>query len=223
MDNSRNKFVGGKTEVEIITLVRLVREEDCEDSFSEIVRYVSSFIESFGKKYRIPGCDIDEIKQECLFALRFKAIEDFNPDRGKFKSFAVLCLKRHLFSLIKGNNQHKRRVLNESVSLDEDRSEDGDSLSLASLVSGRETPAPETYEKDEVINNRKANLFSKLSILEREVVKFYLQQYRYDEIVEEIRKTFPDKNISKKTIDNALVRARSKSREVLDGEDFYNV
>lgn len=222
MKDSRNLFAGGNAEVEIIKLVRLVREEDCEDSFTKIISYVSSFIESFGKKYRIPGCDIDEIKQECLYALRFKAIEDFNPERGKFKSFAVLCLKRHLFSLIKGNNQHKRRVLNESVSLDEDRSEDGDSLSLASLVSGKETPAPETYEKDEVINNRKENLFSKLSLLEREVVKFYLQQYRYDEIVEEIRKTFPDKSISKKTIDNALVRARSKSREVLDGEDFYD-
>jgi len=117
-------------EQKFTSLVDLVRENDCKSSFNELREYLSSYIHLFGRKYRIPGCDSDEIEQECLFALRYKAIEDFNPLRGKFRSFAILCMKRHLFSIIKGSNQQKRRVLNNSLSLDEDRS-GGDDLSLS--------------------------------------------------------------------------------------------
>ncbi len=125
---------GDKTyEYEVTILVKLVRDDDCQESFGELRKYLSGYIQLSGRNYRIPGCDADEIEQECLYALRYKAIEDFNPKRGKFRSFAILCMKRHLFSIIKGSNQQKRRVLNNSLSLDEDRSE-GDGLSLGNLI-----------------------------------------------------------------------------------------
>ncbi len=204
---------GDQTEERIVMLVASVRQVDCENAFGELREYLSSYIRLFEHKYRIPGCDADEIGQECLFALRFKAIEDFNPTRGKFRSFAILCMKRHLFSIIKASSQQKRRVLNESLSLDEDRSE-GDDLSLANLITKDKLSTVEKLEKEETTTITKQRLLSKLSRLEQEVFKLYIQQYPYDEIAEALEKIFPNKKFSKKSVDNSLVRVRQKAQNI---------
>lgn len=209
-----------KTEEQIIRLVNLVRDLNCEQSFIEIRAHLGYYISFFGKRYRIAGCDSEEIEQECLFALRFKAIEDFNPSRGKFKSFAILCIKRHLYSIIKSNKQQKRLALNQSLSLDEDRSEGGDHLSLIGLVVEKRPPADEQMAKNEDELTKRTRLMSKLSKLEQEVFKLYVQQYRYEEIVDEIKKIFPDKRCSKKTIDNSLQRIRAKAQELAKNMEF---
>lgn len=211
---------GDQTEERITSLVVLVRQSDCENAFGELREYLSSYISLFEKKYRIPGCDADEIAQECLFALRFKAIEDFNPIRGKFRSFAILCMKRHLFSIIKASTQQKRRVLNESLSLDVDRSE-GDDLSLSNLITQDKLSIVEKLEKEETIFRTKQRLLSKLSRLEQEVFKLYIQQYPYDEIATALEKVFPNKEFSKKSVDNALVRCRSKAQELSTNVDLF--
>jgi RNA polymerase sporulation-specific sigma factor len=207
-----------KEEAEICRLVHFVRELDCEDSFAKLRAYLNHSIMHFARKYHIPGCDGDEIEQECLIALRTKAIEDFDPSRGKFKTFAILCLKRHLFSLIKGNNQQKRRVLNSSLSLDEDRSEEGEHLSLASLITEDALSADDEVAKTENHELHRRRLLSKLSRLEQEVFKLYLQQYHYDEIVDALREMFPNRAIRKKTVDNCLQRVRSKA-QLMSGND----
>lgn len=217
---------GDKTEEKLLSeeriamLVNAVCGSDCEQSFVMLLSYLDSYIQLFKRRYKIPGCDPDEIEQECLYALRYKAIEDFNPLRGKFRSFAILCMKRHLFSIIKGSNQQKRRVLNESLSLDEDRSE-GDNLSLKSLITKSELSVVEKLEKEELITATKTRLLSKLSRLEQEVFKLYIQQYPYDEIAEALEKIFPTKKFSKKSVDNALVRVRSKSRSINVTEGLF--
>ena len=200
-------------ELKIVQLVIQVRDMDCEGAFAELRAYLTSYISLFEYKYKIPGCDADEIEQECLYALRFKAIEDFNPARGKFRSFAILCMKRHLFSIIKASSQQKRRVLNESLSLDEDRSE-GNDLSLSNLITKDKLSTVERLEKAETTAVTKQRLLSKLSRLEQEVFKLYIQQYPYDEIAAALEKIFPNKQFTKKSVDNALVRCRSKAHEL---------
>lgn len=203
----------GRIDEDTITvMVGRVRKNDNETAFKFLITYLEYYIKLFGRKYRIPGCDSDEIEQECLFALRYKAIEDFNPDRGRFKSFAILCIKRHLFSLIKGNNQLKRKVLNTSLSLDEDRSEGDDNLSLISLIIEDVPNIDDRLAKDESSEQHKAKLLSKLSDLEQEVLHLYLQQMHYDEIVDALKRKFPGKKISVKGVDNALQRVRIKAQ-----------
>lgn len=199
---------------EIADLVQKVRETSDEAAFGKVYEYLSYYISMFSRKYRIPGCDAAEIEQECLCALRYKAIKDFNIERGKFKSFAVLCIKRHFFSLIKGSNQLKRRVLNTSISLDQERMEDGESLSLGNLISKNSLSADEQLSKDESYEVMQSKLLSKLSSLEQAVLKLYLQRMHYDEIVVELNKIFPNKKYSKKAADNALSRARSKAAQI---------
>lgn len=204
----------------IINLVVKIKEDRCEESFRRIREYLNSYITLFERKYRIPGCDADEIEQECLFALRFKAIEDFNPTRGKFRSFAILCMKRHLFSIIKASSQQKRRVLNESLSLDEDRGEKGNNdLSLNNLIS-REEP-PDDLERTECNDLLTSKLMAQLSKLEQEVFKLYVGQNSYQEITKELNKIFPDKKYAIKSTDNALSRIKSKSAHLGVNVDFW--
>lgn len=202
-------------------LVDLVRNHKCENSFIELANFLKKYIEIFGKKYRIPGCDSDEIGQECLFALRYKAIEDFDSDRGGFKGFALLCIKRHLFSLIKANNQQKRTVLNISLSLDEDRSgSDGDSLSLASLITEDSPEAFEQIIKLESTNIQEDRLFNKLSVFEKEVYDLYMKQLTYEEIVSVLKENLPGRKVDKKSCDNALQRIRTKAQSISNKIDW---
>jgi RNA polymerase sporulation-specific sigma factor len=201
-------------EEKIVKLIEYIRVSDNEAAFVELKIYLDPYIKLFGRKYKIAGHDKDEIEQECLYALRYKAIEDFNTSRGKFKSFAILCIKRHLFSLIKSNNQQKRRPLNQSLSLDEDRSEGGENLSLSSLVPEDGISGIEELERDENYKVKLQKLLGRLSDLEQDVLKLYLMQLHYDEMVEKLQEMYPDKKISAKTCDNSLVRVRLKAREM---------
>lgn len=222
MSLSKSEGDESKSEIHIAVLVNKVRNGGSEDAFEKLRNYLDSYIKLFGRKYKIHGCDSDEIEQECLFALRYKAIEDFDSSRGKFRSFAILCIKRHLFSLIKGNNQQKRKVLNTSLSLDEDRSDDGngENLSLINLITEDKPTAIEEIEKNENNAINRERLIAHLSPLEHEVLMLYLSQHRYDEIVEKLMKIFPQKNISKKTADNALQRVRSKAQNLTENIDW---
>lgn len=219
--NKRGRTTVSTDEPRIIRLVTSVRENNDELAFLQLKSYLDFYVKLFGHKYRIPGCDSEEIEQECLFALRYKAIEDFNPKRGKFRSFAILCIRRHLFSIIKSGSQQKRRVLNESLSLDEDRSGDeGESLSLINLVVKEEDPADVEIVKNESRQHKCNKLLTRLSKLEKEVFGLYIQQYHYDEIVDELRRMFRRKRVSKKTVDNALQRVRLKAEVIADKIDF---
>lgn len=200
-------------ETRMIALVDRVRDFDCQNSFAKLREHLNYYINLFSNKYKIAGCDADEIEQECLIALRSKAIEDFDPSRGRFKSFAVLCMKRHLFSLIKGNNQQKRKVLNTSISLDEDRSE-GDNLSLSALIFTDEIPAIDQMVEQESAQLREIRFLSQLSEFEQEVYKLYAQQLSYNEIVDKLKAIFPTKKYKKKAIDNALQRAKLKGHSL---------
>jgi len=211
------------SEQDIVKLVNSVREDDCESSFIKLRDYLQQYISMFAKKYRIPGCDYDEIEQECLFALRYKAIEDFNQARGKFKTFAILCIKRHLFSLIKANNQQKRTVLNTSLSLEEDRSDDGDNLSLVSLIPQDGETIIDQVSRRESYFVQENILVSKLSGLEEEVYKLYMQQMSYEEIVIELSKIFPDRECNIKTVDNSLMRLKSKAHDLRKKRGFEEI
>jgi len=224
-----NEERGAINENDIIFLVKYVRENvggDVEESFAELRAYLDYHIKLFSRQYRIAGCDSDEIEQESLYALRYKAIEDFDPERGRFRSFAILCIKRHLFSLIKGNNQQKRRVLNDSQSLNEDRiSEDGENVSLINIIAEKGLTTSEIVEEEEDVEFKYKKLLERLSRLEQAVFLLYRQRYSYEEMVDRLREIFPEravgkKKISLKTIDNALVRLKSKAQNLAETFDW---
>ena len=76
---------------------------------------------SIGNRF---GGETDDLIQEGMLGL-FKAIQDYRPDRDtSFRTFALLCMERQMYSAIQGSNRRKHQPLNSYVSLSEETVEE---------------------------------------------------------------------------------------------------
>lgn len=212
----------GKEEDDLFELIKKIKYDNEMTAFDEICRYMKPYIDMFCRKFVIAGLANDDIVQECLFSLRYKAVDDFNPNRGKFKTFAVLCLKRHLFSIIKGNNQHKKKALNVSVSIDSSRnnSEGNDELKLKNMIASDDIDVDEQIQKKEDHAIRHEKLICKLSDFEKSVFELYIERYHYEEIVEILNTR--GMKVNRKGVDNAVQRFKQKAQKLTNSLDFEN-
>lgn len=206
-------------EQELLELVKKVKYHNDEAAYKKLHFYMKPYIDIFCNKFVIAGLGNDDIEQECSIALKYKAIDDFNPSRGKFKTFAVLCIKRHLFSKIKENNQNKKKAINVAVSIDESHEENGEELMLRNLLASGGMSADERLGEDEEKQIKENLLISKLSDLEKDVYILYVQKYHYEEMVEILRREGRE-DISLKCIDNSVQRLKMKARNMSKSIDF---
>ena len=158
------------------------------------------------KLFLIDG-DKDDLIQEGLIGL-FKAVRDYQVGKdAAFRTFADLCISRQLYSAIKKSNRLKNQPLNSYVSIYSDEFSDADELAGDRTVisSGSDNIAnPEAIMIDrENAIDMQNKMFDKLSKMEREVLKRYLEGMTYQEIAADMEK-------SPKSIDNALQRIKGK-------------
>lgn len=158
------------------------------------------------KLFLIDG-DKDDLIQEGMIGL-FKAVRDYQVGKdAAFRTFADLCISRQLYSAIKKSNRLKNQPLNSYVSIYSDEFSDADELSGDRTVisSGSDNIAnPEAIMIDrENAIDMQNKMFDKLSKMEREVLKRYLEGMTYQEIAADMEK-------SPKSIDNALQRIKGK-------------
>ena len=152
------------------------------------------------KLFLIDG-DKDDLIQEGMIGL-FKAVRDYQVGKdAAFRTFADLCISRQLYSAIKKSNRLKNQPLNSYVSIYSDEFSDADELAGDRTVisSGSDNIAnPEAIMIDrENAIDMQNKMFDKLSKMEREVLKRYLEGMTYQEIAADMEK-------SPKSIDNAL-------------------
>lgn len=202
---------------EIIDLVDQARYDNSEAAVNEIVSIMQSYIKALCRKYitSIAGLSLDDIESECVIALITKAIPDFNFKKGKFKTFSVLCMERHLLSIIKANAQQKNSTLNKSVSIDKIKyHSDGEATTLKNIIANNDIAIDEqVYNKEErTIMVKK--LAEVLSPLEKDVFDLYIQKYRYSEIVEILKSKY--KRITCRSVDNSVQRIKGKARDIAD-------
>lgn len=158
------------------------------------------------KLFLIDG-DKDDLIQEGMIGL-FKAVRDYQVGKdAAFRTFADLCISRQLYSAIKKSNRLKNQPLNSYVSIYSDEFSDADELAGDRTVisSGSDNIAnPEAImiDRENAIDMQK-KMFDKLSKMEREVLKRYLEGMTYQEIAADMEK-------SPKSIDNALQRIKGK-------------
>lgn len=219
-------------EEKIIKYVKLVDEirntkkpEEIEKAFNEIVKMMDSKIKQISYNMRIPGCLQDDLYQEALYALRYKAIKDYDKSRSDrteispFDNFALLCIRRHLSTKLKSSFQSKNIVINQALSIDQDRSVSGsenESVNLSDIIPSNDIDASSMFEKSEGYNLLVKSLWGKMSILEQKVFLLYKQNMSYEEIA---RKVYDKKKITKadtKSVDNALSRIKMKARWVYE-------
>ena len=158
-------------------------------------------------KYFMIGAEKDDIIQEGMIGL-FKAVRDYQAGKdAAFRTFADLCISRQLYSAIKKSNRLKNQPLNSYISIYSDEFNDADELAGDRTVisSGSDNIAnPEAIVIDrESAVDMQNQMFDKLSKMEREVLKRYLDGMTYQEIATDMEK-------SPKSIDNALQRIKGK-------------
>jgi len=211
--------------VEIVRGEGRKRRQNC--AYNEIEHRIKSKLIYITRQFYIPGFNFDDILQEGLYALRFKAIPDYNKERGSgdqpypFDKFAILCIRRHLSTILKSSFQNKRKALNTSLSLDQDRgTHEDEKLYLSDILPKTKAGVIDIVSDKEYYKNLFSRLYQRLSKLERNVFILYAHKCSYEEITAKINKVYikggTKKRTNIKSIDNALSRIKMKAKEIYD-------
>ena len=154
--------------------------------------------------YFLAGGDSEDLLQEGMFGL-IKAMREFRPDReASFQTFAEVCIRSRLCSVIRASRAGKHSPLNESVPLNAfllDAQPQYSQLDPEDLLIDREKAAA-------LLNQVR----SQLSDLEIRVLDLYMDGYSCGEIAATVGKHY-------KSVDNAVQRIRRKiGRQISSGE-----
>ena len=154
--------------------------------------------------YFLAGGDSEDLLQEGMFGL-IKAMREFRADReASFQTFAEVCIRSRLCSVIRTSRAGKHSPLNESVPLNAfllDAQPQYSQLDPEDLLIDREKAAA-------LLNQVR----SQLSELEVRVLDLYLDGCSCGEIAATVGKSY-------KSVDNAVQRIRRKiGRQISSGE-----
>ena len=137
-----------------------------------------------------------------------QAIDKFKDQKDiKFSTFAFLCIKRKIISLVRDVNRKKHSALNDSYSID--YKQEDDTRSFDNILTTNYNGIEELLvnkEKDEYFNKR---INEDLSSFEKTVYDLRLNNFSYEEISHILNKT-------PKSIDGALARIKLKIKNILD-------
>lgn len=192
--------------MEDIDLIRKAKQGD-ETSLELLLAKFKPLACKIARKYFLAGQDEEDLYQEAMIGL-FKAEQSFNETAGQdFKSFATLCINRQIQTAVKNSNRKKNKILNESISLNNqggiDNYESDDEEQLYFII-----PSSSPLPDDELIYKEKVNeiknaIDQKLSTYERKVLSLYLKGLSYKEMGQILEK-------ETKSIENCLSRIKSK-------------
>ena len=158
-------------------------------------------------KYFIIGAEKDDIIQEGLIGL-YKAIQDYDASKqSSFKSFANLCIERHLITAIKTSNRQKHIPLNSSVSLNNSIDDHEDNSTFIDILNSQAVEDPlDTITKKEFYKSVETKINNELSSFEKEVLYNYVDGQTYIDIANKLK-------MPVKSIDNAIQRIRKKTNK----------
>jgi len=170
-------------------------------------------VRSKAKALFLIGGDKDDLIQEGMIGL-YKAIRDYQIDHNNsFFNFADLCVSRQIYSAIQASNRKKNIPLNTYISLYTpaygENSDTEEREELVDIIHQKYISNPEELVIDkENTSMIEYELVRRLSDLEKQVLDFYMQDFKYTQIAEVLGK-------EPKTIDNALTRIKAKLNQVL--------
>lgn len=183
-------------------IIRLISDKD-DEAMEYMMKKYGALVKKEIRTVYLIGAETEDLAQEGMIGL-FKAIRDFEPDKGaSFSTFATLCVRRQIKTAISTSNRKKHSPLNTYISIYAEQDEYG-SVLAEDLEAGNSNSNPEDMviarEQKSVLDNR---IKSELSSLERKVLQLYLEGLPYSDIAFRLGKT-------EKAVDNALQRIRAK-------------
>lgn len=187
------------------------------DGDPEAADYLSekykSLVRALADRYYLEGADKEDLVQEGMIGL-FKAMRDYRADKGAgFYSFAVLCIRRSMYTAMEKYHSSGNRPLNEYVSLSAEKSGnaadvDGGKTLLDSLESDRGMNPEQIVLDRDFLSDFAQQSTEHLSQTEYRVMNLLLEGKSYLEIADILA-------ISPKSADNAIQRCRQKLKKII--------
>ena len=156
------------------------------------------------------GGETEDLIQEGMIGL-FKAVRDFELDKSvSFYTFSKLCIERQIYSAVTTAGRMKHSPLNGYISLSQtdDFERDEHLRHLGDIFLNPE----EAFLDRERMDMIREELSKKLSPLESNVFKWFMEGYSYAQIAKVLGK-------KEKSIDNALHRIKSKLQGIMQDMD----
>ena len=184
----------------------------CGDRVAEetlVARY-TRLVRTCARPFFLAGGDSEDLIQEGMVAL-IKAVREFAPDKAAtFRTFAEICIRNRLYSVLRASARDKHKALNQSISLD---TPDFDSNSYTSGTSNLAQRNPEENLIDrEHTAALLAGVRKQLSEFEAKILGYYLDGLSCREIADAVGKP-------PKSVDNAVQRIRRKvAQHLLSGD-----
>lgn len=189
-----------------------------DEAMTFLMEKYKSLVRQKTRTFFLTGGDKDDLIQEGMIGL-YKAICDYIPEReASFKTFAELCISRHVYSAIKISNRMKNQPLNTYISIYAPAFSVNNEPDESGFMIDQELEIAEGNSEDIIINRESAvfvhkQLFKGLSKMETQVLSRYLDGMTYQEIAADMDKT-------PKSIDNALQRIKNKLNRQRNLESF---
>lgn len=177
-------------------------------AIENLLNKYKSLVSIISRQYFLVGGDAEDLFQEGMIGL-YKAIITFKENQNFYK-FAKLCIERQIQTAVKTANRLKFKPLNEALFYFNNTVDNSAKETEFTLISNELGPDEKIIEKEKYLSfNRKID--SSLTKLEKLVLKLYLEGLSYNEISLKINKP-------KKSVDNALIRIKSKILNIKNEE-----
>lgn len=200
-------------EEEVLRIANTHNEESM-DAMDYLLNKYKGMVRKKARKLFLIGADQDDLVQEGMIGL-YKAVRSFDVQKdSSFGHFAELCISRQIYDAIKASNRQKNLPLNTYLSfhmpLSGEEMEEGEAGFLMDYLGTKKNQNPEQLVIDkESVSVLQYELVRRLSTLEREVLRYYLDGLSYTEIADSLQR-------EPKSIDNALQRIRNKLSTLLE-------
>ena len=194
------------------TLCSMVAAGDRVAEETLVTRY-TRLVRTCARPFFLAGGDSEDLIQEGMVAL-IKAVREFAPEKAAtFRTFAEICIRNRLYSVLRASARDKHKALNQSISLD---TPDFDSNSYTSGTSSLAQRDPEDFLIDrEHTAALLAGVRKQLSEFEAKILGYYLDGLSCREIADTVGKP-------PKSVDNAVQRIRRKVAQHLLSGDLSN-
>lgn len=189
------------------TLCRMGGNRLAEETL--VTRY-SWLVRSCARPFFLAGGDSEDLIQEGMLGL-IKAIREYDPAKeAAFRTFAELCIRSRLYSVLRDSAREKHKPLNQSISI---HTPGLDSNSYAPDSGTLAQRDPEEFLIDrEYTAALLSGVRKQLSEFEAKILGYYLDGLSCREIADTVGKP-------PKSVDNAVRRIRRKvARQILSGD-----
>lgn len=175
-----------------------------------LVRRYDWLVRRCARPFFLAGGDSEDLTQEGMLGL-LKAIREYDREKdAAFRTFAEICIRSRLYSVLRASAREKHKALNQSVSFNTPGFDTG-------AYTPDRTPLSQCSPEEFLIDREHtAALLSgvrkQLSEFEARILRYYLDGLSCREIASAVGKP-------PKSVDNAVQRIRRKvARQVLSGE-----